>query len=305
MSNYSTELRYIRETQFDLGMSEYPVISEAYRKKLNKKILDHYNFHEIGFETAARFKYYLNSTLNEIMVYYTKLLESELIKINPLLTFERKTVSNKDLSKNDDTKINDSLNKQINNDVNQIILNTTDLDNTASNNSSEVAQKDSLANQDTALNTSNNKLSVGSTGDDQIYYDTPQGSLGDITTSNYATNVTKKNALNNLDETEDTNTVEGINKKELIKNSSEINSNTINNTKSTANTNNSTNSVVGETSVGNKDLSSNSSLNEVNVITENGFEIPLTELIVKYRQTFLNIDVLIINELKDLFMMIY
>jgi hypothetical protein len=41
------------------------------------------------------------------------------------------------------------------------------------------------------------------------------------------------------------------------------------------------------------------------VVTENGFEIPLSDLIMKYRKTFLNIDMLIVDELQELFMLVY
>jgi hypothetical protein len=53
------------------------------------------------------------------------------------------------------------------------------------------------------------------------------------------------------------------------------------------------------------DLSNTQKINETNIISENGFEIPLTDLLIKYRETFLNIDMQIINDLKPCFMQIY
>lgn len=42
------------------------------RAELNKKILDHYKYREIGFETVARFLDELEIALNEIMPYYNQ-----------------------------------------------------------------------------------------------------------------------------------------------------------------------------------------------------------------------------------------
>lgn len=86
MSKYTTELRYIVETGFDLGLKDYPIFDENYRTTLNQKIIEHYYFREIGFETAELFKFFLNRTMREIMPYYNKLYNSELLKIEPLAT---------------------------------------------------------------------------------------------------------------------------------------------------------------------------------------------------------------------------
>ena len=233
LSKYTTELRYILESNFDLGMNEYEIISEEYRVKLNKKILEHFYFHEIGFETVARFKHYLNSTLNEIMPKYNKIIQSELLEVNPLLSFERRTTSNATEGVNNNT------------------IRT-----------SEISGKQTLNSSTGSTDTSQNDES-------ETFYDTPSGSLGDIESSNYATNLTSRNnSGGNSSETtgESTNT-----------NSDEVNEN-----------------ITGTSEV----------LKE-NVIVENGFEIPLADLLEKYRNSLINVDLLVIHDLKDLFMQIY
>lgn len=75
MSKYTTELRYILETGYDLGMKDYPIWDEVHRNQLNQKIYNHYKFREIGFETVALFKDRLNTKMNEIMPKYCKLYE--------------------------------------------------------------------------------------------------------------------------------------------------------------------------------------------------------------------------------------
>lgn len=105
MSKYTTEVRYICENYASLTESKgynnietildnswdkvfdfpFPIFSEAYREDLCKKILRHYYTREICEETVGLWKLRLNSRMNEIMPYYNKLYNSELISIEPLI----------------------------------------------------------------------------------------------------------------------------------------------------------------------------------------------------------------------------
>ena len=67
------------------AMSTYPIYKPLHpqlysyiptREELNKKIIDHYRFYEIGSETPWRFLYNIEVTLNEIMPYYNQLYKS-------------------------------------------------------------------------------------------------------------------------------------------------------------------------------------------------------------------------------------
>lgn len=111
MSHYTTEVRYICETTAGLTESQgfnsidsildnctdsifdfdYPIFDEEYRFPLNKKILRHFYTREIGEETVGLWKLRLQQTLNEIMPYYNKLYESELLDLNPLYNIDLKT----------------------------------------------------------------------------------------------------------------------------------------------------------------------------------------------------------------------
>ena len=87
MSKYTTELRYLIQSGFDLGLRNYPIFDENYRSKLNEKILNHYYMREIGFETAGLFKRYLNVKMEEIMPYYNQMYLSASIRPStPLVT---------------------------------------------------------------------------------------------------------------------------------------------------------------------------------------------------------------------------
>lgn len=73
MAVYTTTIKTLIEHNFDFKMTEYPIFDENYRSILNNKILNHFYENEIGFETPALFRHYLNTTLNEIMPYYNTL----------------------------------------------------------------------------------------------------------------------------------------------------------------------------------------------------------------------------------------
>lgn len=337
MSKYTTELRYIIEGGFDLGLKDYPIFSEEYRKQLNHKILNHYYFHEIGFETAQRFKFYLNTRMNEIMVYYNQLLKSELIKINPLLNFEKVVTSNtnkteeeKGTNNNIENKVgvsntsktseNDIV-KDATNDTTQEINNLTSLDNKTESSTQEGENVSSSSKMEDVFNSYKDIDGNNSSDNQEVFYDTPQGSLGDITESEYATSVTKKDENNNINETENLNSSTNQNKQDDV--TKNLDSTTENTTKTdtSSNTSNSTkiinneivnndtsetqDSQMNENLTSSGETSKNSSSEEVNVVTENGYNIPLADLIIRYRDTFLNVDLMIIKELKDLFMMIY
>lgn len=99
MSKYTTEVRYICEHYAGLeesadytGVDEvirksrskifdfnYPLFDPDYRTTLETKILMHYYTREIGFETVALWKHFLKMRMNEIMPYYNKLYQSELL----------------------------------------------------------------------------------------------------------------------------------------------------------------------------------------------------------------------------------
>lgn len=104
MSKYTTEVRFICENYAGLVDSvgydsidnvleksrdkvfdfDFPIFDENYRSVLENKILKHYYTREIGAEAVGLWKLWLNTRLNEIMPYYNKWYESELIKFNPM-----------------------------------------------------------------------------------------------------------------------------------------------------------------------------------------------------------------------------
>ena len=110
MSKYTTELRYICEMEANLSESKgyddvdeiitlaapkifnnFPIFDEAYRLPLEKKILMHYYTREISEEVVGLWKLRLAARMNEIMPYFNKLYDSELLKFNPLYDVDYRT----------------------------------------------------------------------------------------------------------------------------------------------------------------------------------------------------------------------
>lgn len=70
MAKYTIELNALLNTNFDIGLKSYPIPSfadEAWRNKLNQKIINHYRYREICHTAPDRWKLFLNNTMNEIM----------------------------------------------------------------------------------------------------------------------------------------------------------------------------------------------------------------------------------------------
>ena len=115
MSKYTTEVRFICESKSGLSESKgfggvdevlngswnkiftsnVSFFDEKYRSVLCKKILKHYYLREIGCETVGIWLLWMNTKLEEIMPYYNKLYESELIKFNPMYDVDWSRKGNK------------------------------------------------------------------------------------------------------------------------------------------------------------------------------------------------------------------
>lgn len=254
MSKYTTEVRYICETLSGLDESSgyndvadiienarpsifsftYPIFDEAYKETLETKILKHYYTREIGLETYGLWKLKLDTKLNEIMPYYNKLYDSELLEFNPLYTKDyTRTTKNVGVSQT----------------------------NTAS------ASNTSNSQTETHSDISNDARGRAST---DLYSDTPQGQISHLEDKSYLTNARQ------------------------------ISDNDVGHAETSGNVNTSGN-TVGNT-VGN---TTGNTLDDYieRVIGYDGI-IP-SDLIEKFRKTFLNIDMMIINELEELFMQLW
>lgn len=71
---------------FKPNLNDYPIYKEEHRPVLNQKIINHYWFREIGFETPDRFNWALRCKMMEIMAVYNKMFVANEIEYNPLET---------------------------------------------------------------------------------------------------------------------------------------------------------------------------------------------------------------------------
>jgi hypothetical protein len=270
MSKYTTEVRFICEQASGLSESkgyndtnsiidlaipkvfnfDFPIFDEKYRVVLERKIIKHFYTREIGEETVGLWKLRLDTRLNEIMPYYNKLYNSELLEFNPLYTanLTRTKKTDYDSNRNENENIND----------------------TTKNNGTTNSTNESSVNGTGSGTSSNN-------GTD-LYSDTPQGSLTGVENETYLTNARK---------TTDSGTT----------------------TSTTTNTSNASGSITSTESNtygrvrDNKDALTST---EDYLETVIGFEgTNASELLMKYRETFINIDVMILNELEDLFFQLW
>ncbi len=275
MSKYTTELRYICETEAGLSESvgqtkikdviakaipnifdfEFPIFDESYRNVLETKILKHYYTREIGLETYGLWKLKLDTKLNEIMPFYNQLYKSALLEFNPLYEVDYTKTGNRDSSETRDNTENSSEN-----------YNET----TNTNNSYE----------DSESHNEQGSLTKGTTQTTTNYYsDTPQGAITNVIDGTYLTNATY-NAVGNTGSDSSDNSgssdSDGSSKSKQDRDGSRSGSKTSKD--NLTDTESYLESVRGKTS--GKSYSS---------------------LLMEYRETFINIDMMLIEELSDLF----
>lgn len=155
MAKFTTELKTLIDSNYPLGLDKYEIFDEEYRGVLNAKIINHFYFREIGFETAGLFVFKLNSKMNEIMPYYNKLYESMRIKYDPLRTyqFHQEKVGGE---QENNTTGTTSKNKIVESDTPQGMLSINDIEDetyasraTFSNNNSDIDFDGNLSRNET------------------------------------------------------------------------------------------------------------------------------------------------------------
>lgn len=182
MAKYTTQLRSVVESKYPIFDFEYPIFDESYRSVLEKKIIDHYYFREIGFETVGMFKHFLKARMNVIMPYYN----DHYLALKVFKTYD--PYVNKDITTTE-TRTNE-----------QNIDGTTgtigNVKNTGTNKTVSSGDTDQTQTNDLTKNTTN----TGS----EVFSDTPQGKLSGL---DYATNLTDRD---NTQTEKDTGTVKNV-----------------------------------------------------------------------------------------------
>ena len=218
MALYTIKLRdLLKYDGFEIGLNDYPIFDESHRASLNQLILDTYADYEIGMETPALFKYYLNLSMRQIMPYYNQLFESEKYTWDPYNA-----------------------------------INVTEIE--EGNGTSKVSGSSSGTNTQSGTNS---QESTSSNSDKNLFSNTPSGHLEDVEAGNYLTTAT------------------------------------FDTSSGTANTNGTQESSGTTTS---ENESNAESTNKVTRTRKGNENSDLLETLKKLRESFLNIDMMIVND---------
>ena len=304
MSKYTTEVRFICENYAGLNESEgynkvadiiansrakvfdfdYPIFDENYRSVIESKILKHFYLREICAETVGVWKHFLDMRMNEIMPYYNKLYESELIEFNPMYDVDLTKDYNRDGKGTgtvgdvfSETEVTDR-----NNDITTTDTGTIDTETEGENHA------------DNTATTSGSEADVQKNTRWDIYSDTPQGGLTNVNNEEYLTNARKiiddgtgstKTTSQSVNEDNDTAYSEtGTQTRNLT--------GTRNEEEDVTKTRNNTNTRTRNL----RDIE-----DYIEHVTGKSAGVSFSKLLQEFRETFLNIDMLIIKDLNDLF----
>lgn len=284
MSKYTTEVRFICEhdagldssvgfTQVDTVLdrcwnqiftTNTTFFDESYRSVLCKKILKRYYTREIGCETVGLWKLWMNERLESIMPYYNQLYKSELIEFNPMNDVDLATTHEKE---------------------------NVEARHSAENESGKHEQwdrhnehyEDNYGSNRTTNDINNTKKSVNE-GSTDLYSDTPQGSISGLNSMNYLTNARKIDK----DTTDDTSF------------SGTTDTNVDDKSDGVREWTDAENYTHSKDNV--SDASVNSSEDYFQHVLGKSGGASYSKLLNEFRETFLNIDKMVIDEFADLFM---
>lgn len=287
MSKYTTEVRFVCEQAAGYNESQpydkineiiqksipkifsfdFPIFDEKYRNVLCTKILRHYYTREICEEVVGLWKLRLETRLNEIMPYYNQLYKSELITFNPMYDTDLTTENNANKTETRQETENNTEDK-----TGQNARNRDYTDKATTTGESSVTNEDSGTTTNT--NTSND-----------LYSDTPQGSLQNVENETYLTNARKISDSKNEART---NTATG----------SSTDTTTLNDT-ANEKTNDTYEENVTRDKTGHSKLDSTDSY--IQTLKGKSGSQSYSKMLEEFRRTFLNIDMQIISDLSDLF----
>lgn len=299
MSKYTTAIRFICETTCGLESSEsygsvnaileksspkifdfpFPLFDEAYRLPLEIKILKHYYTKEIGFETVGLFKIKLDTKLNEIMPYYNQLYKSALLEFNPFYDVDLTRTHNR---KNEGTQgVTGNIKS---NDTSTL---------SGTENQTVDHESDSTSTSDGSNKNTTTQTGINSKEKRDLYSDTPQGALTGVETETYLSNARKVSDTDNINQTTTAEGTTGDTTEQISTSTDKMKSDRNSTAKSDLST----------------DTLSNTTINNLEDYLENvkGKQgtSSYSSLLKEFRETLLNIDMMVINDLSELFIQLW
>lgn len=310
MSKYTTEVRFIceqlaglehsvgydsvedtiskaREKIFDF---DYPLFDDSYKPVIETKILKHYYTREIGLETYGLWKLKLNTKLNEIMPYYNELYKSSLYEFNPFWDVN-KTVEHSGTDTGDKDVVTDfDGNKIVNSTENEEKNKDYSEDNT------------NVGSYETDVTHSETRHNEHEDDEWNLFSDTPQGGITGI-----------ENAYDGVADNAYLTDARNIKQEGSA-------DDTINYVDNTDNSHTDTDQKTGQVGEENErvkyigeSVDNLESKNEVFTNTKDYVQHiygkqghgSYSKLLKEFRETFLNIDMMVIDELKNLFFLLW
>ena len=306
-SKYTTEVRYICEQKAGLQESvgfnninsvldkswdkifttNWEIFDESYRKILCEKILRSYYTREICAETVGLWQLWLDSTLCEIMPMYNQLYKTTIYEFNPLYNTDMTTTFTKTVTGNDSKTTTGNNSKW--NDMSTSSKNTK---------TDDYIVKDSSKTDSTSKGNTNSESSNNDTFDEtNKFNDTPQGGVNGIESGNYLTDIrmiSRTGTTTNSSDENSTSSLNGTYTNENLNKGTTVNEGT-------------TRSNTTETGTANASETGTSETTETwteKVMGKNNSE-NYGQLLVEFRKSIINIDKMIIDELKPLFMQLW
>lgn len=278
-----------RQKLFDFS---YPIFDENYRKVFETHFIRNFYMREIGFETEGLFKFHLETWLLINMPYWNKMFESELIEFDPLKNVD----VTKDYNRKKDRNQNDNRDI-VENVTSDGQAHTTDKQDMASN---------SVTDQTHGETSSGQKDSTGSVTDNnfsrEVSAKQPDSRLA-LTTNDgegvieYADNI-EEDSTNNKRNTTDKQTTSGkMDSTDHITSDTKANSNAVGD----ATTHNESDTTRNDKLASKINDLEDYISHEVGKIGTETYQ----EMIQKYRDILLRIEVKIFREMEQLFMLVY
>lgn len=333
MSKYTTEVRFICENYAGYSEStgydnidnviaesrskifdfDYPIFDEAYRPVLESKILYHYYTREICEETVGLWKLRLKAKMNEIMPYYNKLYQSELLNFNPMYDADYYREGNRDLD-TDNTTTNTNVRNSKNSGVDsREITNNTGGNDTRNINERTGGSDVTNSSTERGGQDETNVANRDKYDEWNLYSDTPQGGIEGILGAEDEPSLLDNGYLTNA--------------RHVLHDGNGTTGNSVTEYGGTSETDETV--TYGKTKTGTDRLDYGKTQNGTDVLshgkknetTDNGNVVfdgnsteeyaehvfgkmpgkSYSELLLNFRKTFLNIDMDVIRELKNLF----
>lgn len=308
---------------------DYPIFDSEYRKIIETKIIKRFYVRQIGFETAGLFKLMMENWLNEYMPYYNQLYKSELLKYDPLANvgyqdkYSRTNDSNRDSIGNltngvtaDGTRHETNVGKSTtdatsNTDTtNKATTDTTsDTDTTSNTDTTDKVTTDTNSNTDTtstehAEGTENKRVMGDETPQSRLANTEQYGNDVNTTNAN-STNDTKGSGSNKTVSTTTANSTINTTETGTNKNVSHGESNDTGSSKTVNHSETDTTDTDDVTTHNTSNQDQNTKANEKFQNTEDYIfhrtgktsDQTYAKMIIEFRDTFLNIDDQIINQL--------